>query len=139
MVAVDGSPAAQGALEWALMEGRSRKTAVKVIHAWEFPLASYYPEIDTTIDPGHYAASSRHLLSEALAAESVIDRPDDVEAQSVLGDPATVILEAAKNADLVVVGSRGLGGLMSIALGSVAARVSQHADCPVVVIPPEHR
>ena len=65
--------------------------------------------------------------------------PDDVEAQSVLGDAATVILEEAQNADLVVVGSRGLGGLMSIALGSVAARVSQRADCPVVVIPPDHR
>ena len=51
VVAVDGSPAAQRALRWALMEGRSRKAAVKVINAWEFPLASYYPVIDTTIDP----------------------------------------------------------------------------------------
>ena len=139
VVAVDGSPAAQGALRWALMEGRSRKAAVKVIHAWEFPLASYYPVPDTTIDPATYAASSRRLLREALAAENVIDLPDDIEARSVLGDAATVILEEAQNADLVVVGSRGLGGVMSIALGSVALRVSQHADCPVVVIPPEHR
>jgi nucleotide-binding universal stress UspA family protein len=46
------------------------------------------------------------------------------------------VLQAAKNADLVVVGSRGLGGLKGLLLGSTSHHIAQHATCAVVVIPP---
>ena len=53
-----------------------------------------------------------------------------------LGDPAAALLDAARGAALVVVGSRGLGGFSSLLLGSVGHHVAHHAPCPVVVIPP---
>jgi nucleotide-binding universal stress UspA family protein len=53
------------------------------------------------------------------------------------GPPAQVLLEAAEDADMVVVGSRGLGGFAGLLLGSVARRVTHLAPCPVVVVPSE--
>jgi nucleotide-binding universal stress UspA family protein len=54
----------------------------------------------------------------------------------VCGSAASVLLETAKGADLVVVGSRGLGGFAGLLLGSVSHHVAHHATCPVVIVPP---
>jgi nucleotide-binding universal stress UspA family protein len=137
VVAVDGSPAAQRALRWALAEGTSRKAIVQVINAWRVPVAGYYPNLGRLYDPAYYEAHSSRLLREALAAEGLIDLPDSVGARPVRGDAAAVILDAAQDADLVVMGTRGPHGLKRIGVGSVTAHVSRHAECPVVVIPPD--
>ena len=55
----------------------------------------------------------------------------------VPGLPAEAILGVAKDADMIVVGSRGAGGFRKLLLGSVASQVTHHARCPVVVIPAE--
>ena len=59
----------------------------------------------------------------------------DTEVRVVAGVPAEELLKAGEGADLVVVGSRGVGGFSRLLLGSVSSQVVQHATCPIVVIP----
>lgn len=63
--------------------------------------------------------------------------PDSVTVRTVAGIPAEEILKAAKDADMIVVGSRGVGGFAGLYLGSVGTQLVHHAHCPVVVVPPE--
>ncbi|MCX4618160.1 universal stress protein [Streptomyces viridodiastaticus] len=60
--------------------------------------------------------------------------PADVRTEVHYGTPASVLLRAARDASLLVVGSRGLGGFAGLLLGSVAQHCVQHAACPVVVV-----
>ena len=69
---------------------------------------------------------------EKLGPES---RPSSVTVRAVVALPAEALLKAAADADLLVVGSRGAGGFRRLLLGSVSTQVTQHAHCPVVVIP----
>ena len=59
----------------------------------------------------------------------------DVNVRVVTGDPAEELVKASRDADLLVVGSRGSGGFISLLMGSVSSQVSHHAACPVVIIP----
>ncbi len=63
-------------------------------------------------------------------------RPESVTVQVVSGTPAHELLSTARDADMIVVGSRGAGGFARLVMGSVSTQVSHHAHCPVAVIPP---
>lgn len=135
VVGVDGSPGAREALDYALQEARLRGADVRVVAAWQVPSAAY---------AGTYGLGGPELLSEleqaardnvarALEAAAV----DDVEVRTTVreGSPAHVLLEEAADADLLVVGSRGLGGFRGLLLGSVSQQCAHHAPCPLVVVP----
>ena len=66
-------------------------------------------------------------------------RPDSVTVRAVHGFPTDELINAGKDADLIVLGSRGAGGFARLLMGSVASQVSQHAYCPVLIVPPENR
>ena len=72
---------------------------------------------------------------EKIGAEA---RPSSVTVRAVTGLPAEALLEAAADADMLVVGSRGAGGFKRLLMGSVSLQVTHHAHCPVVVIPAEN-
>ncbi len=55
------------------------------------------------------------------------------------GFPSEVLIEASRDADMVVLGSRGTGGFGVLVMGSVTSQVAHHAACPVLIVPPEHR
>ena len=65
-------------------------------------------------------------------------RPPSVTVRAVTGLPAEELLNAAADADMIVVGSRGAGGFKRLLLGSVSTQVTHHAHCPVVVIPADN-
>jgi nucleotide-binding universal stress UspA family protein len=133
VVGVDGSDASANALRWALREARLRGARVRVVHAWSYPEVSTY----------HGAA---HLLRVPFAEEAaaMLDRVVDeagsdadgveIEKSVVEGQPAPALVEAARDASMLVVGSRGLGGFSGLLLGSVSQQCAHHATCALVVI-----
>jgi nucleotide-binding universal stress UspA family protein len=134
VVGIAGSDTGRRALEWALGEGRVHHATVEVVHAWAFPYT--FGEFVSPVDPAPLADAARLTLEETLASVDTSGLPGPVTRTVTSGEAATAIVLAAKAADLVVVGSRGLSHFERFALGSVSRRVVHHAPCPVVVVPP---
>jgi nucleotide-binding universal stress UspA family protein len=65
--------------------------------------------------------------------------PESVTVMAVHGFPVEELINAASDADMIVLGSRGAGGFTRLMMGSVAGQVAQHAHCPVLIVPPEDR
>jgi nucleotide-binding universal stress UspA family protein len=135
VVGVDGSEGAQRSLHWALTEARLRHARVDVVHAWHFPYSVGAPYVPLATNDFNFEDDARVILDHALDAEDTTG----VEVNRLLacGPAVPMLLEAAKGAELLVVGSRGRGGFTGLLLGSVSQQVLHHAPCPVVVIP-EH-
>ena len=138
VVGVDGSRGSVRALEFALEEARIRGAGVKAVSAWHVPATVYNSGfVPVSIDPSDYETIAREnletCLEEAHAGES------GVEVTPVLceGQAADVLVEEARGSDLLVVGSRGLGGFRELLLGSVSHQCAQHAPCPVLIVPPQ--
>jgi nucleotide-binding universal stress UspA family protein len=130
VVGVDGSPHADDALRWAVREAGIRSGDVEVLHAYVIE-----------VHRGAAAASSRSLADETLrrALERNADVLADVKWESslapVMGRPlSTPLVRAGEDAELLVVGSRGLGGFRELLLGSTSYRTAAHAPCPVAVV-----
>lgn len=142
IVGVDDSEEARSALRWALDEGRIHRAPVVAIHAWRPPVIPPVVDVAPILPPP--AADLTALIEGAReAAEELVERVvrevagDDpgveVRALAVEDTPAAALLDAAKGAELLVVGSRGHGGFKGLLLGSVSHQVAQHAPCPVVI------
>lgn len=134
VVGIDGSDGAQRAFRWALDEALTRQAAVETVHAWRSPVVGFGGNV-IPLEAGSIEADARQLLDEAVDAEDTSGLPAPVERVVLAGPATSVVLHAAKGADLVVLGSRGMGGFKGLLLGSVSHQVARHADCPVVVIP----
>lgn len=132
VVGYDGSEHAQRALDWAVEEARLRNATLAPA-AMVVPLVSYgIPELPD--DMGLEAAA--HLL--AGASQRVRERAPDLRVRPIrmVTTPAHGLMQLAEDAQLMVLGSRGRGGVASMILGSVSLRVAQRAACPTVVVPP---
>lgn len=135
IVGVDGSDHSLRALDWALREAQFRSAPLTVVTV-NPALVSYwgavtYPEGKLDQEQAHQEVQA--ALDKALS--SLTGTPPQVTIKVTPGSPATELLEAAQDADMVVVGSRGSGGFSRLMLGSVSTQVAHHATCPVVVIP----
>ena len=143
VVGVDGSDGAAEALRWALGEARLRGADVRVVHAWSVPLVLSIPSADAFGVPEPAGSMDQVRTALRKEADNVLEaslkgvEADDVtiEGEVVEGKAAQVLIEAARNADLLVVGTRGLGGFTGLLLGSVSQQCTHHAPCPVVVVP----
>jgi nucleotide-binding universal stress UspA family protein len=151
VVGVDGSPGSQVALRWALAEARLRAVGLRVVMAYQIPqLAVGGPFVgapgvfsSTTLEEdierlrSESAADARRVLEEVLArARTDVTDGIEVEADAVDGPPADTLIAAGRDAELLVVGSRGRGGFAGLLLGSVSQQCAQHPPCPVVILPP---
>jgi nucleotide-binding universal stress UspA family protein len=133
VVGVDGSEAGREALQWALDDARRRNAAVEAVHAWHQPGVMSYGYLDQ-IDMAPFEEDARRVLDAAVDGADVSGVA--VERKLIPGGAAIVLVEEAKGASLLVVGSRGRGGFTGLMLGSVSQQVAHHAPCPVVIIPP---
>jgi nucleotide-binding universal stress UspA family protein len=120
VVGVDGSASSHAAIALALEEARRRDLPVRLVHAEE-PTPPDSPD------------GRSQVLDDALAHARRCAPDLNVGGNAATGVPAVVLLAAAAEAELVVVGSRGLGGFRGLLLGSVSSQVSAHAGSPVVV------
>ncbi|MEV6978962.1 universal stress protein [Kitasatospora sp. NPDC093806] len=134
VVGVDGSPAAEQALRWAVDYARLAGGSIHAIAAWEYP--AFYGWGGTSVPAPEFNPEelAGKTLSESVA-RVVGTEPAVRITESVLpGNAAQALLEAAAGAALLVVGSRGLGGFSGALLGSVSRHLTEHAPCPVVVV-----
>ncbi len=131
VVGSDGSETALRALGFAVERAAQRDVPLRVLRAWEPPGDRWVPP---GFDPEETAAAERAAAEAELATwrESFPDVPVEVEA--VPGSPSALLVEASRSAQLVVVGSRGRGGLRGMLLGSVSQQLIQHSHCPVAVV-----
>ena len=135
VVGVDGSPHARHALHWAVGEAGRRGVDVCALHGWSPPrvLSGTYPK---AYPPGEiYEKGARRLVDEAVDAVRTQAGEVKVTGRVVCASGAHALIAESTDASLVVVGTRGRGGLAGLAVGSVSAQVSHHAECPVVVVP----
>ena len=136
VVGVDQSEGARAALRFALEEARLRQARLRVVHAWQFGyigapgFEGSLPAVGGDLAEFHEAAEAaldetlRGVVADGVAIERRVDQ----------GAAAPVLIEESRDADLLVVGSRGHGGFAQLLLGSVSQQCAQHAFCPVVIV-----
>lgn len=144
VVGVDGSPESQHALAWAADEARLRGAGLTVAYVYEHTPAWQMYSYGFTPPPTPDPSIEEERLEAARRARTLVEeqigRLDlrDLDVEPVAYEdrrPARGLVELARGADLLVVGSRGRGGFAGLVLGSVSQQCVQHARCPVVVIP----
>jgi len=137
IVGIDGSAHSARALEWAIKEGALQHAPVTVITVNSVPASPW------TGNPTVLAQDPEVLARLRQAAEDMTvkvtsqlngERPPSVTVRAINGFPARELIDASRDADLVVVGSRGAGGFARLLVGSVSGQVVHHAHCPVMVV-----
>ena len=131
VVGVDGSPPSERALDWAVAEVRRTGAALHLVSAWTFPMALGYA-FTTTVH--EVQQSAQDVIDRAVAHVGEVAGDVTVTGETSEQAPAPALMAAAKGADLLVVGSRGLGGFRGLLIGSVSQYCTRHATCSVVVV-----
>lgn len=129
VVGIDGSDGGRRALQWAAEEARLRGARLRAVHVW-----SYLDQAGEAFDPTYGEDDARQFLDAAVAGLGPEAGGLDIERTAVCDLPARGLLDSAGDADLLVVGARGMGGFRGLLLGSVSQQVAQHAPCPVVIV-----
>jgi nucleotide-binding universal stress UspA family protein len=140
VVGVDGSEESRAALAWAVEEGRLRQAPVLAIHAWEVPMVPaptglVPPSVEVVGDLTELRDGAADLV-ETIVREIAADAADvEIRPLTVEDKPVNALLDAAErnDAQMIVVGSRGHGGFVSLLIGSTSDQVARHATCPVVI------
>ena len=135
VVGVDGSPSSLEALRWAAGQAALTGSVVDAVIAWRDPAS--YGGYAWLIADTRYADLAARTLSEAVDRVITAVRVA-VRKRVTEGPPARVLLDAARGADLLVVGSHGHGGFAGMLLGSVSQHCVHHSPCPVVVVREHH-
>jgi nucleotide-binding universal stress UspA family protein len=131
VVGVDGSEASANALEWAIDYARRSPAVVDVVTAWTFPMVHGYARNHTV---GEVEDEARKVVTAAMSHVAE-EAPDVVvRGETADGEPGPVLVDAAKGADLLVVGARGESGLQRLFLGSVSSYCAKNASCSVMVV-----
>ncbi|MCC9306275.1 universal stress protein [Kitasatospora sp. RB6PN24] len=130
IVGLDGSPESLSAAHWAAREARRRVLALRMVHLWILPPVTG----QQIVREDQQAAASQRLLQEARRTMRQ-DYPGlQLITQLLPADSPDALLSAAQDAELVVLGSQGLGTVRGYLLGSLALYSVAHADRPVVLV-----
>ncbi|MBE8472268.1 universal stress protein [Streptomyces justiciae] len=134
VVGVDDGSYSWVAADWAAAEAARRGCSLKIVHAVGREADAAYGEpleLGLTERAREAAAG---VLDDARARVTAGHPDVHVETEAAREDPAGALMSVAKDADLIVVGTRGRGGFAELLLGSVSRKVAAHADRPVVVV-----
>ncbi|MDL2081468.1 universal stress protein [Streptomyces sp. GXMU-J15] len=135
VVGVDGSASSLAAVETAAREARWRGAGLRVVHAFLWP-AMHVPLGPSPLGPpeGGVRNMVEDLVAEAVARARKTAPEVEVSHTVVTGEPLTVLEAQSRAAELVVVGSRGMGGFVGLLVGSTAVHLASHGGCPVLVV-----
>ena len=139
LVGVDGSDHSQRALEWAAKEAAFRRTSLTVlavhqaVHGWAGSLR--FGDDEAQVQKIAEAAKAE---TEKVLAGLGDSRPESVTVRAVHGYPAEELINAGADADMIVLGTSGVGGWSAQLIGSVATKVVHHATTPVLIVPVGH-
>ncbi|MEV0181935.1 universal stress protein [Streptomyces sp. NPDC050625] len=131
-VGLDGSPESRAAAEWAAREAKLLDLPLKIVHVWE-------PVPEPMAQAPLLGAETHQHWTERIPRESAdglrLRHPGvEVTSEQLSGSPGEALSEEAKTAELLVLGSRRLGGIGGFMVGSVALSVVAHAERPVVLV-----
>lgn len=140
VVGVDGSDSSRRALRFALRHALLTGSSVEVVNSWEVPLPQDAESLAADAEAMHeevFDRQSEEIVAGVLA-EVVDDQTEDLDISAVRmqDDPVEALTRASRDADLIVVGSRGRGGVRGLIMGSTSQGVLHHAKVPVAVLPP---
>lgn len=127
IVGIDGSQAAIRAAQWVIDEAISRCVPLRLIAVTK----STHPSADDYYRDVHFAEAS---LRAAQAGVEATGRPVKIETEILEGPPGVILVEESRDADMICVGSVGIGRYARALLGSTAAELAEKAHCPVAVI-----
>lgn len=134
VVGVDGSEGSRRAVRWAADEARLRDATLELVYVFEPP---YVPE---RLSSGVYVEElhqNAQADAERALAQVKPEAGDDVRVETVAlpgTSPAHALVEFSQEADMLVVGARGVGPFKRLVLGSVSSQLSHHAEVPLVII-----
>jgi len=133
LVGVDGSEESLRAVEWAARQARRHGSPLRIVSA-----PAVLPRVRAQVDLLTVANALRGMSAQALAAALI--RTEEVapglpvDTGLLSGPPAVALAAAGRDASMLVVGARGIGGFAAMILGSVSRYVAVHAACPVIVV-----
>lgn len=134
VVGADGSDGSKGALRWAARQAACTGAVVEAVIAWEWPA---FFGVDTALPEGlDPPGIAGQVLDQAVRGVLGENPPAGLQTRVAEGRAGQVLVDASREAELLVVGTRGHGGLVDAFLGSVSTYCVHHAHCPVVVIRP---
>jgi nucleotide-binding universal stress UspA family protein len=135
VVGVDGSDNSVRALQWAAEQATSRGDVLRALYVWEFPYMDVVPAtLGTTLPPFADMQAGAERSFDAALERAALPPGVTVERAVLEGAPVRLLLEAAKDAEMVVLGARGHGGFLGLLTGSVTTQVVNHSPVPVVVV-----
>jgi nucleotide-binding universal stress UspA family protein len=140
VVGIDGSGHSERALEWAAREAAVHHVSLTVLTVHE-AVRGYYSSTPASY-PGDEQLTEKMREAAQAETDKVLaglgdSRPETVTVKAVHGFPVEEIINAATDADMIVLGQRGAGGFTRLVMGSVSSQVTHHADVPVTIIPPK--
>ncbi len=136
VVGVDGSAESIAALRWAARYATAAGARVRALLAWHYPGAAGGPPIEKAPKAVHDQtdAQMHETLDAAIAKAYEGQEPTGVEKSTAYGHPAQALIDASREADLLVVGHKGHGAFTGMLVGSVSIHCVTGAFCPVVVV-----
>jgi nucleotide-binding universal stress UspA family protein len=123
---LDDSDPAKAAAAFAFAEAASRGCGLVALRAWQ--------PVGPVRDPEELETAERHALREVLEPHRTRHPGVPVTTRLAAGSPGKALIEASSEAQLVVVGARGMGGFRGLLLGSAGQQLVHHAHCPVAVV-----
>jgi nucleotide-binding universal stress UspA family protein len=137
VVGVDGTESAHDALDWAAAEAAARRLPLRVVHAYAAtPSWAVMGELPQPYDNIGVPDVARLVTEQAVRRARCVASELEISTHLLIGTGAPALLAQGAAAELLVLGSRGLGGVRGLFGGSVSFRVAMHAACPVVVVRP---
>jgi nucleotide-binding universal stress UspA family protein len=137
VVGIDGSQAAIQAAEWAVDEAVSREVPLRLVEVIpEQVEPAPFASVGNVRMEVEYAGTALRIASAAVAAAG---KPVKVETAVLRGDPATALIAESRDAEMVCVGSTGIGRFARALLGSTVAELAEAASCPVAIIRTQQR